>query len=169
MLFIFKRRDGKSKSTYKSKNQSIKEISVMKKTKGFIAEFKEFISRGSVVDLAVGVIIGSAFTSIVNSLVNDIIMPIIGLLFGGIDFTNLRYVITPAQGDVPEAAIYYGNFIQCVVNFLLIALVIFMVVKAINSFHHKKDEPAEEPAPAEPSEEVQLLREIRDMMAKQDK
>lgn len=141
----------------------------MKETKGFIAEFKEFISRGSVVDLAVGVIIGGAFTAIVTSLVNDIIMPVIGLLFGGIDFTSLRYVITPAMGDTPEAAIYYGNFIQSIVNFLLIALVIFTVVKAINSFHRKNDKPIEEPAPEEPSEEVLILREIRDMLAKDHK
>lgn len=141
----------------------------MKKAKGFVGEFKEFISRGSVVDLAVGVIIGGAFTSIVTSLVNDIIMPVIGLLFGGIDFTSLRYVITPAVGDTPEAAICYGNFIQSVVNFLLIALVIFAVVKAINSFHRKKNESVEAPEPAEPSEEVLLLREIRDMLAQNDK
>lgn len=141
----------------------------MKEKKGFIAEFKEFISRGSVVDLAVGVIIGGAFTAIVTSLVNDIIMPVIGLLFGGVDFTSLRYVITPAVGDTPEAAIYYGNFIQSIVNFLLIALVIFTVIKLINNFHRKKEEPAAEPAPAEPSEEVKLLREIRDMMAKNEK
>ena len=140
----------------------------MKNNKGFIAEFKEFISRGSVVDLAVGVVIGGAFTAFVTSLVNDIIMPVIGLLFGGIDFTSLRYVITPAVGDTPEAAIYYGNFIQSIVNFLLIAFVIFTVVKAINSFHRKKEEPAEEPA-EEPSEEILLLREIRDMMSKQDR
>lgn len=141
----------------------------MKEKKGFIAEFKEFISRGSVVDLAVGVIIGGAFTAIVTSLVNDIIMPVIGILFGGVDFTSLRYVITPAVGDTPEAAIYYGNFIQSIVNFLLIALVIFTVIKLINNFHRKKEEPAAEPAPAEPSEEVKLLREIRDMMAKNEK
>lgn len=140
----------------------------MKKKKGFIKEFKEFISRGSVIDLAVGVIIGGAFTAIVNSLVNDIIMPVIGLLFGGIDFTGLRYVITPAVGDTPEAAICYGNFIQSIVNFLLIALVIFTVVKGINSFHRKKEEPAKEPEPEEPSEDILLLREIRDMMAKKD-
>lgn len=78
----------------------------MKERKSFIVEFREFISRGSVIDLAVGVIIGGAFTAIVTSLVNDIIMPVIGLLFGGVDFTSLRYVITPAVGDTPEAAIY---------------------------------------------------------------
>lgn len=133
----------------------------MKDAKGFIAEFKKFISRGNVLDLAVGVIIGGAFTSIVNSLVNDIIMPIVGILFGGIDFTKLRYVITPAAGDVPEAAIYYGNFIQNVVDFLLVAFVVFVMLKAINRFHRKKEEQA--PAP-KPSEEVQLLTEIRDLL-----
>lgn len=138
----------------------------MKEKKGFVAEFKEFISRGSVVDLAVGVIIGGSFTAIVTSLVNDIIMPVIGLLFGGIDFTSLRYVITPAVGDTPEAAIYYGNFIQSIVNFLLIALVIFTVIRVINGFRRKKDEPAPEPPLAEPSEEILLLREIRDLMSK---
>ncbi len=136
----------------------------MKNPKGLIAEFKTFISRGNVIDLAVGVIIGGAFTSIVNSLVKDIVMPIIGLLFGGIDFTGLKYVITPAEGDVAEAAIYYGNFIQSVVNFLLVAFVIFMVVKAINSLHRKKEEAPKEP-PA-PPEDIVLLREIRDLLKK---
>ncbi len=139
----------------------------MKKAKGFIAEFKKFISRGSVIDLAVGVIIGSAFTAIVTSLVNDIVMPVIGSVFGGIDFTNLKYVITPASGDIAEAAIYYGNFIQSVVNFLLIALVIFMVIKAINRFRKKKqDETETVVVPVEPSEDVILLREIRDLLQK---
>ncbi len=138
----------------------------MTEKKGFVAEFKEFISRGSVVDLATGVIIGGAFTSIVNSLVNDIIMPTIGLLFGGIDFTSLRYVITPATETAAEAAIYYGNFIQSIVNFLLIALTIFCVIKAINSLHRKKEEaPAE---PPKPSEDILLLREIRDSLQKQN-
>lgn len=141
----------------------------MEEKKGLIAEFKEFISRGSVIDLAVGVIIGGAFTAIVTSLVNDIIMPIIGLLFGGIDFTSLRYIITPAVGDTPEIAIYYGNFIQSVVNFLLISLVIFTVIKCINSFRHKEEKPAPEPEPEKPSEEVLLLREIRDSLAKKEK
>lgn len=141
----------------------------MKERKSFIVEFREFISRGSVIDLAVGVIIGGAFTAIVTSLVNDIIMPVIGLLFGGVDFTSLRYVITPAVGDTPEAAIYYGNFIQSIVNFLLIALVIFTVIRVINRFHRKKDDPTQVPAPAEPSEEVLLLREIRDFMSRNEK
>lgn len=139
----------------------------MAEKKGFIAEFKEFISRGSVIDLATGVIIGGAFTAIVNSLVNDIIMPTIGLLFGGIDFTSLRYIITPATEETAEAAIYYGNFIQAIVNFLLIALTIFCCIKAINSLHRKKEEEEAAPeAPAEPSEDILLLREIRDSLKK---
>ena len=137
----------------------------MEKKKGFISEFKEFISRGNVIDLAVGVIIGSAFTAIVTSLVNDIIMPVIGILFGGLNFTELKYVITPATEDVAEAAIYYGNFIQCVVNFLLIAFVIFMVVKTINRFH-KKTEKTQEEIPSADPEDIALLKEIRDLLKK---
>lgn len=126
-------------------------------------EFKEFISRGNVIDMAVGVIMGGAFTSIVTSLVNDIFMPVIGLIFGGIDFTSLRIVLSPATETAEEAALYYGNFIQNVVNFLLVAVVIFLIVKLINKLRKKKEEePAPAPAPAEPSEEVLLLREIRD-------
>lgn len=135
----------------------------MKKKTGFIGEFKEFISQGNVVDLAVGVIIGSAFTAIVTSLVNDIIMPVIGLLSGGLNFAGLKYVITPAAGEAAETAIYYGNFIQCVVNFLLVGLVIFLVVKAINRFHKKVDAPRED-APAPEPEDVALLKEIRDLL-----
>lgn len=138
----------------------------MGKKKGFVAEFKEFISRGNVVDLAVGVIIGSAFTAIVTSLVNDIVMPVIGALFGGIDFTSLRLVIREAAEGVEEASINYGNFIQCVVNFLLISLVIFSVVKAMNSFKRKKEVVVEEVTAPEISEEVLLLREIRDSLKK---
>lgn len=128
----------------------------MEKGKGFIAEFKKFISRGNVIDLAVGVIIGTAFTAIVNSLVNDIVMPIIGLVIGGMNFENLAIVV----GD---ATIKYGMFIQNIINFLLIALVIFIMVKAINSFHKKEEV---EPEAEEPSAEVKLLSEIRDLMKK---
>lgn len=134
----------------------------MDKAKGFFAEFKEFISRGSVIDLAVGVIIGGAFTSIVDSLVNDVVMPVIGLLFGGIDFSDLRIIITPATEEAAEAAIRYGAFIQNVVNFLLVALVIFIVIRTINRFRRKKEEaPA---APPKPSNEELLLTEIRDLL-----
>ena len=138
----------------------------MDKAKGFMAEFKKFISRGNVVDMAVGVVVGGAFTGIVNSLVKDIIMPMIGMLFGGIDFTGLKYVITPAEGDVAEAAIYYGNFIQNIVNFLLVAFAIFIVIKAMNSFHKKKEEAAAPPPPPADPDDVVLLREIRDLLKK---
>jgi len=137
-----------------------------KKAKGFLAEFKTFISRGNVMDMAVGIIVGSAFTSIVNSMVNDVIMPLIGKLIGGFNFTELKIVLSPAVGDAAETAVYYGKFIQNVLNFLIIALVVFLMVKAINSFRRKKEEA---PAPAaEPvvSEEVQLLTEIRDLLKK---
>ena len=135
--------------------------------KGFIAEFKEFISRGNVIDMAVGVIIGGAFTTIVNSLVNDVIMPFLGLIIGGFNFSVLKIVLTAAAGDTPETAIMYGSFIQNIINFLLIALVVFTMVKIINRFRRKKEEPAPEPAPEpEPPEEVLLLREIRDSLKK---
>ncbi|MBQ1392240.1 MAG: large-conductance mechanosensitive channel protein MscL [Lachnospiraceae bacterium] len=142
----------------------------MEKKKGFIQEFKEFISRGSVMDLAIGVIIGSAFTAIVNSLVEDVIMPIIGIIIGKINFEDLKILITPASGDVAEVAVYYGRFIQNIVSFILIALVVFLIVKAINRFRRKKDEPVEEvAAEPEPSEETVLLREIRDLLKKNER
>ncbi len=125
--------------------------------KGFIKEFKEFISRGSVIDLAVAVVIGGAFTKIVNSLVDDIIMPIIGVIIGGINFENLMLTVGTAE-------IKYGMFIQAVVNFLLIAIVIFTIIKAINKFKKKEEEKPEEPAA--PSEDIVLLTEIRDLLRK---
>ena len=147
------------------------------KKKGFFAEFKEFISRGNVMDLAVGMIIGSAFTAIVNSLVNHIVMPIIGAIIGGINFDNLKIVITPADeaAGVAEAAICYGSFIQAIVNFLIVAFVIFLVVRSMNKFRAKMEAkkaaeaaaeaPAEEPAAEpEPTKEEALLTEIRDLL-----
>lgn len=135
------------------------------KKKGFIAEFKEFISRGNVLDMAVGVIVGGAFTAIVTSLVNDILMPLIGLLTGGADFSSLKVTVGNPIGDVAPATINYGMFIQQVVNFLIVAFVIFAVIKSINKFR-RKDEPAEEPVPeSETPEEVLLMREIRDLLA----
>ena len=131
----------------------------MDKKKGFIGEFKEFISRGNVVDMAVGVVVGGAFTAIVNSLVNDVIMPIVGAIVGGINFANLKIVIRPAEGDLAEAAICYGNFIQAIVN---VAFVLFCVVKGMNKLKKKEEAPA--PEPPKPSEEVLLLREIRDAL-----
>lgn len=125
--------------------------------KGFIKEFKEFISRGNVIDLAVAVVIGGSFTKIVNSLVNDIIMPIIGVIIGGINFEHLMITVGTAE-------IKYGMFIQAIVNFLLIAFVIFSIIKAINTFNKKKEDAPEEPA--KPSEDIVLLTEIRDLLKK---
>ena len=136
--------------------------------KKFISEFKQFISRGNVVDMAVGVVVGSAFTAIVNSLVKDIITPLIGLLFGGIDFSDMKVVFRAATEETAELALTYGNFLQAIVNFLLVSFAIFSVVKAMNSFRKKKEEePAPEPKPEpEPSEDILLLREIRDSLKK---
>ena len=131
-----------------------------------LKEFKEFALKGNVVDLAVGVIIGGAFGKIVTSLVNDIIMPIIGILLNGVNFTDLKYVIKPASGDIPESAILYGSFIQNIVDFLIIAFCIFIMVKAMNSL--KKKEEKEEEKPAEPTEDVVLLTEIRDLLKKKN-
>ena len=126
------------------------------KTTGFFAEFKTFIARGNVMDMAVGVIIGGAFSNITNSLINDIVMPLLGILTGSISFTELSVQIGPA-------VITYGNFIQAVLNFLVMAFVVFCLVKAINSFHKKKEE-APPPPPPGPSAEEQLLTEIRDLL-----
>ncbi|WP_396125085.1 large-conductance mechanosensitive channel protein MscL [Clostridium sp. CX1] len=124
-------------------------------------EFKKFAVKGNVIDLAVGVVIGGAFGKIVTSLVNDILMPIIGLLLGGINFTNLKFVIRPAKGGAAEAAIKYGQFIQSVVDFLIISFSIFIFVKAIYRFK-KKEEKKEEKLQS--SEEERLLAEIRDLL-----
>lgn len=134
--------------------------------KKMIAEFKEFISRGNVLDMAVGIIIGSAFTAIVNSLVQDVFMPFFGWIFGRMNFADFKIVLSPAVGDVPENAISYGMFIQNILNFLLIALVVFLMVKGINAFHNRRraEEAKEEAPPAAPSEEILLLREIRDSL-----
>lgn len=135
--------------------------------KGFVAEFKEFISRGNVMDMAVGIIIGSAFTKIVTSLVNDLIMPLIGFIIGGINFSDFRWVLREATETAEEVAFCYGSFIQAVIDFLLIALVVFCMIKTINRFHRKKEEPAPAPAPEpEPSNEEKLLTEIRDLLKK---
>jgi len=127
-----------------------------------LKEFKEFALKGNVIDLAVGVIIGGAFGKIVSSLVNDILMPAIGVLLGGVSFADLKYVITPASGDVAEVAILYGSFIQSVVDFVIIAFSVFIFVKFLTS--RKKKEPEPVPAPPEPSKESVLLEEIRDLL-----
>lgn len=139
----------------------------MKKHIKLITEFKEFISRGSVIDLAVGVIMGTSFTAIVNSLVKDIIMPTAGVLMGGVDFTTLRLVVKPATAQTEEVAILYGNFIQSIVNFLIVAFVVFMIIKAINLLH-RKQKAEKEQAPKEPAPEIQLLTEIRDLLKKEN-
>lgn len=127
--------------------------------KSFIDEFKAFAMKGNVMDLAIAVVIGGAFGKIVSSLVANIITPLIGLLMGGVDFTRYAYTIGKAE-------VTYGVFIQSVIDFLIVAFVIFLVVKAMNhaqSLRKKPEEPKEE-KPVEPSEEVKLLREIRDSL-----
>ncbi len=128
-----------------------------KKVKGFLGEFKTFIQRGNVIDLAVGVVIGGAFGKIVTSLVNDILMPIIGLLIGGQDFKGLSI-------KIKDTTIAYGSFIQNVVDFLIVAFFIFVFVKIINNLF-KKEEPKEEVKQTK-SDEVLLLEEIRDLLKK---
>ncbi len=140
-----------------------------------IKEFKEFISRGNVMDLAVGVIIGGAFQSIINSLVNDIIMPVITLVTGGIDFSNWfialdggKYENLAAAQEAGASTLNYGVFITAIINFLLMALVIFFIVKAMNKLAEKakkKEEAKKEEIPAK-SDEVKLLEEIRNLLKK---
>lgn len=123
--------------------------------KKFMEEFKQFVARGNVMDMAVGVIIGGAFSAITSSLIDDIVMPILGIFTGSISFSDLSFTIN-------GAVITYGNFIQAVLNFLIMAFVVFCLVKAINKLHHKKEEAP--PAPPEPSAEEKLLTEIRDLL-----
>jgi len=126
-------------------------------------EFKDFISKGNVMDLAVGVIIGAAFGKIVTSLVDDMIMPILGIILGKVNFTGLKLVITPASGDTPEVAVLYGSFIQNVVNFLIMAFVIFLMVKLVNKLK-KPAEVVENAIEELPTKEEALLAEIRDIL-----
>lgn len=123
-----------------------------------LKEFRKFISRGNVIDLAVAVIIGAAFTAIVTSLVDDIITPLLGVFLGGVNFSGLAITIG-------EASINYGNFIQAIINFLIVAWVIFIVVRSLNQLQRRFSQAKEEAAaPPEPSEEVKLLTEIRDLL-----
>lgn len=122
-----------------------------------LKEFQEFINRGNVMELAVGIIIGAAFTAIVSSLVDNIITPIIGLVAGGVDFSGLSF-------GVGDAQIGYGAFIQAVIDFLIIAFVVFMIIRAYNNFMRRFEKPAAEEPPAKPREE-ELLEEIRDLLA----
>ena len=154
-------------------------MSAPEKKKSFMGEFKTFIARGNVMDMAVGVIIGGAFGKISTSLVNDVIMPLISVLTGGVDFSNwkivLKAAVAGADGVIDpatEVAIKYGSFLATILDFLIIAFAVFLMIKAINGFHDKlkKQEeavPAEESAPPEPSNEEKLLTEIRDLLKAQ--
>ena len=147
----------------------------MAKDTGFIAEFKQFIARGNVMDMAVGVIIGGAFGKISTSLVNDVIMPAVSMLTGGVDFSNwkivLKQAVAGADGVIDastEVAIRYGSFLATIIDFLIIAFAVFCLIKFLNSLHRKKEEaPAAPPAPPEPSAEEKLLTEIRDLLKEQ--
>jgi large conductance mechanosensitive channel len=131
---------------------------------GMLKEFKEFAVKGNMVDLAVAVVIGGAFGKIITSLVNDVIMPPIGLLLGGVDFTYLKIILKAAEGDIPAVTMNYGAWINTLIDFLIVALVIFLVIKALNSL--KKKEAAVPPPPPGPTKEETLLTEIRDLLAK---
>ena len=130
---------------------------------GFIKEFKEFAMKGNVMDMAVGVIIGGAFGKIVSSFVSDVLMPPLGMLLGGLDFKDMKWILAEAVGETPAVALNYGMFIQNVFDFLIIAISIFMVIKAMNSMK-KAEAPAPE-VPAGPSDN-ELLAEIRDLLKK---
>lgn len=131
-----------------------------------LKEFKEFAMRGNVIDLAVGVVIGGAFGKIVTSLVNDVIMPPIGLITGGVDFSDMKWVIKAADNSDPahkvaEVALQYGVFINTLIQFIIIAFAIFLMVKVVNRLSRKQEEAA---APAAPPADVALLTEIRDLL-----
>ena len=132
----------------------------------FIQEFKQFAIKGNAIDMAVGVIIGGAFGKIVSSIVNDIFMPPIGWLIGGVNFTDLKVslpsVVIPGVEKMQSATINYGNFIQTLIDFIIIAFCVFLLVKGINAFAHKKEEKTS--APPTPSKEELLLTEIRDLL-----
>ena len=136
---------------------------------GFVKEFKEFAMRGNVLDMAVGIVIGGAFGKIVSSFVADLMTPLLGLLVGGVNFSDLKIVLKQAviqdkEVISPEVAFSYGNFIQVIFDFLIIALAIFILLKAVNKFKKKKEEASE--VPAAPPADVQLLTEIRDLLKK---
>jgi large conductance mechanosensitive channel len=128
------------------------------------SDFKKFVLRGNVIDLAVAVVIGAAFGAVVNSLVNDIIMPVIGFLTAGINFDDFRIILRQASGEIPEVAITYGHLIQVIMQFIIIALTVFLVIRGITKLRKKKEE-APPPPPAKP-DEVVLLEEIRDLLKK---
>lgn len=128
-----------------------------------LSEFRQFALRGNVVDLAVGVIIGAAFNSVVKSVVDDLISPVIGLLTGGIDFSRLAIILRAAEGEAPEVAIRYGAFINSCISFLITAWAVFLLVKAINAM--RRQEAADPAPPPAPTETEKLLSQIRDLIA----
>jgi large conductance mechanosensitive channel len=130
----------------------------------FLDEFKKFAVKGNMIDMAVGIIIGAAFGKIVSSLVNDIIMPPIGLLLGGVNFTDLKVIMKAATDTVPAVTWNYGSFIQVAIDFLIVAFVVFMLIKGINAL--KKKEEAAPVAPPAPTKDQVLLTEIRDLLKK---
>ena len=141
--------------------------------KKIVTEFKDFISRGNVMDMAVGVIVGGAFGKITSSLVNDVFMPFLGWVIGDIDLTALNITLSPAvmEGDTvikEPVVVGIGSFLATILDFLIIAFAVFLMIKTINGFHDKlkkqEEAPAEEPAPPEPSNEEKLLTEIRDLL-----
>lgn len=138
------------------KKKNVEKDEIIKKSRKVFSEFKDFISKGNVIDLAVGVIIGSAFGKIVTSIVEDILMPIIGVIIGGIDFSNLSIT-------VGNAVISYGNFIQNVIDFIIVAICIFFFIKVIEKFNKKKEEVVE----VKKDEQIVLLEQIRDLLQKQ--
>jgi len=130
----------------------------------FLSEFKDFAVKGNVVDMAVGIIIGAAFGKIISSLVGDVIMPPIGVAMGGVDFSSLAYVLQEAVGETPAVVIGWGKFVMTIIDFVIIAMAIFVGVKAMNSMKKEEEEaPKEDPKPS--NEEV-LLSEIRDLLKK---
>jgi len=136
-----------------------------------IKEFKQFAMRGNVVDMAVGIIIGAAFGKIVSSLVNDVIMPPLGLLLGGVNFSDLRITIKPASvsdaGEIVKGVtLNWGNFVQVIFDFLIVAFAIFMLIKGMNSMKKKEEEAPAAAEPPAPSKEEELLTEIRDLLKK---
>ncbi|MFN4298135.1 MAG: large-conductance mechanosensitive channel protein MscL [Thermaurantimonas sp.] len=136
----------------------------------FIKEFREFAMRGSVLDLAVGVVIGGAFGKIVSSFVGDVLMPPLGLLLGGIDFKDFAVTLKEATEEAPAVTLNYGAFIQNVIDFTIIAFAIFLLIKGVNQIKRKQEAPAQAPAaPPEPSNEEKLLAEIRDLLKAQAK
>lgn len=161
-LFLFA---GKRKISYNEPMK--KELKKLKKNvekvskSSFVTEFKEFINRGSVLDLAVGVIIGGAFQKIISSLVSDIIMPLVGLIAGGVDFRNLEITIPNLFGQDSAAHIRYGNFLQNMVDFLIIAFCVFLIIKIMNKFIGKFKKEQEEKA--EPTTDEQILEVLKDI------